>query len=1505
MAALRRTIHIISWIGTLAVMLVAVMFIASQTPWFRDWLRRAIVREAKQYVNGELTIGSLGGNLFYGVSLSDVAVDVSGERVIAIKALTVDYNFATFFSRGIIIDHIALTAPQVHARRDAAGWNLAKLVKRERREANREGPNRSISLPAIVINDAAVVIDDRVGSTTYKLPRRMDDVDLKASFEYEPVHYTIGLDNVSFRATEPTLTMQRMAGAFAVRDDNFYIEKLAIETGETQLNVEGVIEHYLGARVIKLVNVGTVSLPEVGGFLPVLAGYNLHPTLVVKTDGRADSLALDLDLKSEAGIVRGKMAADFITPDQRFWAISPLHIQNVNLGPIFKTPTQKTDITGDVKFDVRIASAPAGASALDRMTAGFEFKGSRVVALGYEAVSVVANGAMKGPQVNLAAAQADAYGGFAKTQGVIVLPGGGRVITYDLTGSTSHVNLLRLPAITKAPKLDTDLTLAQYHVSGKGTTVKATATLHESVVEGATFADQTTVEIDSQPRSLSYGGKGNVTNLDVRRLGKALQIATLDDPRYDGRVNGSFDVKGSGTSLAELALTANGTLNDTTIMGTHTDALAFETEIANAGLTVRAKGDFDQLNPAVITGRTDLDGNVNGTVDGTFRIADLTAPITPASVAADGHVTLGPTLIHGVQIAAADVQGKYESEVADLQKAQVKGPDITLDASGRLALDRTSQSNLKYHIASSDISEVGKLVGQEGLDGAVVLDGTVTGNATSLQTSGTLDGSGLAYGENKALDLNSTYSATVPNLDVVNAKVDATTDGTFVSVGRFEINKLTAKTSYAQKKLEFQTNLQERTREVDARGTVVFHPDHQEIHLPQMAVRTQGVEWTSAPGSEAAVQYGQGLVTLQNVRFTSAGDQALDVSGSIAVTGEQPSGQIEVHARNVDLAQIETLLLQNRGFSGRLTADATVAGTLAKPRIDGKLEVRDGGFQNYKYQSLVATVDYDGPKLALDATLQQAPDVSITAKGTVPMSAFEKGAGEHVAATPDDMFDLRVQSSAINLGVLQGFTTVIANIGGTLQADVRVTGSGRDPHLEGFMEIRDGAFGVPRFGTSYSGLDTRIDLQPDRITIRRFEILDENGEQLAVAGQLGVHERQVGSVDITLDSTDFEIIDNQLGDVGVDAHIKIGGEIARPRIEGDVRVTAGRLEVDKIAQLFYDPYRVEALPEIVSAERRVENAAGAEEAARTALRQAQTGVQLEPVPQLPGVAAKEKEEVAPPSGPLFERVAMNVRVRIPDNLVLRGRRIRPGGPTSASLGDINITVGGDLDIRKEAGSPMTLAGVVNTVRGQYQFQGRQFELTREGTIRFTGDTELNPVLDVTATRQIPETGVEVRVRITGTARVPELTLSSTPPLDESDILSLILFNRSINELGTGERASVAAAAGGIASGFIATPLGESIGRALNLDLFEITTSSEGDSIGAGVTVGQQIGERLFVKLRQQFGDRAYTEFLAEYRLTEFLRLAASAAPETSNAGNRLGQRRIERAGIDLIFFFSY
>ena len=68
------------------------------------------------------------------------------------------------------------------------------------------------------------------------------------------------------------------------------------------------------------------------------------------------------------------------------------------------------------------------------------------------------------------------------------------------------------------------------------------------------------------------------------------------------------------------------------------------------------------------------------------------------------------------------------------------------------------------------------------------------------------------------------------------------------------------------------------------------------------------------------------------------------------------------------------------------------------------------------------------------------------------------------------------------------------------------------------------------------------------------------------------------------------------------------------------------------------------------------------------------------------------------------------------------------------------------------------------------------------------------------------------VNIRGTARQPQVRLSSQPPLDEADVLSLIVFNQPINQLGEGERLNLAERAGGLAVGYLATPLANSIAQ---------------------------------------------------------------------------------------------
>src|SRR5258708_35267163 len=312
----RRTLQVVALVGTLLVGIIALALIASQTPWFREWLRGYVVRQAQQYVNGTVSIGSLGGNLFYGIELGDVSFDVNGEHILTLKRVEVTYSISELVAKGITVRQIRLDQPFVLARHDASGWNIARLLKPQQQEADRQGPLKPISLPDVEIVDGHVVIDDLAPSSSYRLPSRVDQLNVKAGFEYAPVHYSLTLDRFAFVGKTPDLTVHNLAGRIGARDDDLNVEKLFLQTPESSVTLDGVVHNYLSTPSLQVtLSAPNLSLPELRRLLPALHGYNLHPSFDVKADGLLQSLRMALHVKSEAGAVSGNVIADLKTPD--------------------------------------------------------------------------------------------------------------------------------------------------------------------------------------------------------------------------------------------------------------------------------------------------------------------------------------------------------------------------------------------------------------------------------------------------------------------------------------------------------------------------------------------------------------------------------------------------------------------------------------------------------------------------------------------------------------------------------------------------------------------------------------------------------------------------------------------------------------------------------------------------------------------------------------------------------------------------------------------------------------------------------------------------------------------------------------------------------------------------------------------------------------------------------------------------------------------------------------
>jgi len=1468
MRVARRLLHALLLVLTLIVGATAAAIIVSQTAWFKNWLRGYIVSEANNYLNGHLSIERLGGNLFFGVELENVGVTMDGSEVVAVQDLGLDYNVFDLITKGLSVDNIRLNRPTIYLRRDGDTWSIAKLVKKQEQEADRQGPQSPITIDDIGISDATVVIDDPVGTSGVEVPKRIDRIDAKLAFKYEPVRYSIEISHVSFRASHPELALNALSGGVSVKDDTLFVDKLAMRTAESSVLVDGAVQHYLSTPTLNLqVTSDKLSIPEMARLVPSLGGIALQPAFEFKLNGPLDKLGVDMNVRSSAGQVTGQLVADVQAPGQA--VRGDVHVRHLDLAPLLKDQSQKSDLTADLHADVTADSF----SDLDSLRGRAALRAPRVAASGYSAENIQADAAFQGRRVTLDA-RAIAYGTAATAKGAVTIPSGSDPLAFDLRGRASHLDLAKLPRDLKVPRATTNVT-ADYHTVGSipkspaARQITADATFLDSTLPGARIAEGSTAGVSMKGESLSYRADATINDVDLQQIGSAFDVPALADARYATTINTHVTAEGTGTAPKELNLTASGTVTDSTLMGGRIPSLTFNATVADDQAHITANGSFADLDPAVASEKPAMQGKVAGTLTADASIAGFSSGVTPDNVTGTAQLTLEPSIVGGLAIQSASLDADYENLTGHVRTLEVVGRDLNVAANGTIALNDTGQSNLTFRADSPRLQEIAGLFDVP-VSGIAKVDGTVTGNRTEFRASGTLSTDGLKYEENGALSLDTTYTVKVPDLTFDRVAVEADTKATFVSVAGQNINEVTAKTTYAEKTVNFEATAKQPDRSLDAGGSLVLHPDHQEVHLTRLGLTAGQQQWTIAPDSAPVINYAADAIAVEKLRLRN-GDQEISADGRFG----QPGDALNVTLSNVDLAGVDALLLREPQFSGRLNASAAVSGTKAAPAASGKFEVNGGGFRQFRYDTLGGTVDYATSGLTLDARLQQNATQWITAKGHLPSALFsapkeEAAANEsgHVEpATPEESVDLTIESSPLDLGLVQGFTTAVKDVKGTVEAHVRVTGSAQDPHPSGTIAVANGGMTVDQTGVTYSNIAGKIDLQPDRVHIDQITVLDNHQAALTVTGDLGVHAREVGGFQIWVNANDFKVIDNKMGNVRLETAMSLSGQLRSPIVQGFLGVTTGDINLDQIvAMLGSSPYSTSAV---------------APDSGNTTAVIAQA---------TPGPS---------PSSP-FDAMRMNLTLTIPNDLVIKARDLQtPGSPVS--LGALNLTLGGNLTATKDPGSPIRLVGPINTIRGNYDFQGRRFEILRDGTIRFEGLEQLDPSLDV-RTRRIIQ-GVEARVNIRGTLQKPEIVLSSTPPLEQADILSLIVFNQPVNQLGEGQQVSLAQRAQSLATGAVAGQLANSIGNALNLDTFEINVAPENGG-GPELTFGQQLGQNLYVKVQQGIGDQTSTNFILEYEIARWLRLQTNVNQGQSNT-QQSAFRRTQDTGGDLIFTFSY
>ncbi len=861
----------------------------------------------------------------------------------------------------------------------------------------------------------------------------------------------------------------------------------------------------------------------------------------------------------------------------------------------------------------------------------------------------------------------------------------------------------------------------------------------------------------------------------------------------------------AATTLASLVLTGNASADAITFDAT----AATETGAAHATGTVAPRTErFDvqvtarDLDLAPLSGRPELGGRLNATVAATGE------GFAPRSTRARVHATLAPSRVGAVAIGGGEITGQAEAGRLVVERVNVVANVGTATAAGELALEPSGEAgpgDLRGEITIRDLRPLAALLGQPDLTGAASLKVRVQGRAGALQADASVAAPALAGRGWRIERLEGTLAAAEVGSAGAHGELRARAPALVVNDRRVSDVDLVARWQGAATAGRGSVELE--AREDDRRhrlaAEVAARDGETRASITQLRYQADAELW-SAVGTPLIVLRGDRLTVDDFVLRSERGTAR--IRGTLDRTG---ANDLTLAVDGLDVRVLEGLVPED--VTGTLVGRVRLGGTLAVPRLDAEATLGAPTFGGATYRELQAHLTVGDGRAEVHARLAESEERGLWLDGAVP-ARFTLAPARF---EPTGNLDARFRAAAIDLAFLGTFVPgLVTKTGGVLDADVAITGPPATPDARGTISVEGGRAYVVPVGLTYDPIALTLRLEGRAASIDRLVIASGKGR---LSGGGGARLSPDGPImDARFEAQAFPLFANQYGHGAASGWLWISGPTTAPVLQGSLATDGLVLQIP------------EALPS----------------AARP------------PDPTIvvvgPGAptAVAEHAPAAPPPAPrpgFFERAAITVQLAVPNNAWVR-------------RSDANIELEGWLTAWKKPGEELQLSGEIRGVRGWYAFQGKKFTL-EDGRVRFTGQS-LDPVLDIAALYKAREH--LVRLRVGGTITKPSLKLESEPALPQADVLSVLLFGAPADGLNREQSIGLREQALGIAGGYVASELRQSVANALGVDDLQFDTGTAGLQ-DAKVSVGKYVAQDIFVSLAHRFGAEGGEEVRIEYR----------------------------------------
>ncbi len=435
-----------------------------------------------------------------------------------------------------------------------------------------------------------------------------------------------------------------------------------------------------------------------------------------------------------------------------------------------------------------------------------------------------------------------------------------------------------------------------------------------------------------------------------------------------------------------------------------------------------------------------------------------------------------------------------------------------------------------------------------------------------------------------------------------------------------------------------------------------------------------------------------------------------------------------VNVTQLDLDKLFTSLGQKAPIGGTVSASLIAGGTLVEPaatlKVAAKNIVSKAG-PKLEPAEFDLTAHYAGKELTLDTIVKQKEIQPLTIKGRFPVDL--DALARNKAVDPNLPLDVTVKLPPTSLAFLPKLVSTMRSAAGTASLDAHITGTVGKPKLAGSAAIkidyaRMKSEGVPEVGT----MQANFGFTEDSVSIQKLHG-DLGGGLFDVTGKVQFPKITEPVLDIHLRTKSVLAMRNDSLTVRLDSDLAATGPLAAGKVAGTIWITQSRFFRD-----------IDILP---------------------------IALPGRPKPQPPkSVAGPEAISLGPPLDAWTFDIAIKTRAN--DPFVIKSNLANGGAAVDLKLGGM--------------GSHPWLDGTVHIEHFTASLPFSKLNITR-GFVTFsrTGNP-FDPTLDISAESDMQS--YRVSVYIYGSAKDPQLSLTSEPPLAQQDILSLLATGTTTSEL---------------------------------------------------------------------------------------------------------------------------